>query len=104
MPQPRIQFFTTGAERSRQAWGAVESMPAWRRTLLLMALVVAAVPLFVLMLVIGVFMLAMAMATILFAVVGRKLGLGGSRRGSGDAASTDGLRKNVRVIGEHPRR
>ncbi len=105
MPQPRIQFFTMGAERSRRAWGNVGAMPAWKRTLLLMALVVAAVPLFVLMLVVGLFMLAMAITTILVAVVGNKLGLGrATRQRAGAADPGDQLRKNVRVIGEHPRR
>ena len=105
MPQPRIQFFTMGAERSRRAWGTVGTMPAWKRTLLLMALVVAAVPLFVLMLVVGVFMLAMAITTILIAIVGNKLGLGRAGRDREGATDPDDqLRKNVRVIGEHPRR
>ena len=105
MPQRTVQFFTLGADRSRQAWGTVGSMPAWKRTLLLMGLVVVSLPLFLLILLMGLFLFAMAAMTIMISLVARRFR--GPGRPSGRPQGphqSDPMRQNVRVIGEHSRR
>ena len=104
MPQRTVQFFTVGADRSRQAWGTVGTLPAWKRTLLLMGLVVISLPLFLLILLIGLFLLAMAAMTIMISLVANAFRGSGGVKPQNQARSTDSMRQNVRVIGEHPRR
>ena len=105
MPQRSVHFFTLGADRSRQAWGAVGAMPAWKRTLMLVGLVLVSLPLFLLMLLLGAFLLAMAAMALVFSVIANWFRTGGSGRAAGrSAARADSMRQNVRVIGEHQRR
>ena len=105
MPQRTVQFFSVGADRSRQAWGTVGTMPAWKRTLLMMGLVVISIPLFLLILLVGIFLLAMAAMTVLITLLTNAFrgpaGRTGPRPGEGPGA--DSMRQNVRVIGEHDR-
>ena len=106
MPQRTVQFFSVGADRSRQAWGTVGTMPAWKRTLVLMGLVVISLPLFLLILLVGLFLIAMgAMAVLITLITNAFRGPGGPRSPRPDGTAPGGkARQNVRVIGEHTRR
>ncbi|MAJ46131.1 MAG: hypothetical protein CBC35_02380 [Planctomycetes bacterium TMED75] len=105
MPQRSVHFFTLGADRSRQAWGAVGAMPAWKRTLMLVGLLLVSLPLFLLMLLLGALLLAMAATALVFSIIANWFRTGGSNRATGrSAARANSMRENVRVIGEHQRR
>ena len=106
MPQRTVQFFSVGADRSRQAWGTVGTLPAWKRPLLLMGLVIVSLPLFLLILLIGLLLLAMATMTIIISLIANAFrGTGSSPGNPRDRGRrADSMRQNVRVIGEHPRR
>ena len=105
MPQRTVQFFSVGADRSRQAWGTVGTMPAWKRTLLMMGLVVISIPLFLLILLVGLFLLAMAAMTVLITLLTNAFRGSAGRKAPhhGEGNGADSMRQNVRVIGEHDR-
>ena len=80
-------------------------MPSWKRTLLLVGLLVASLPLFLLMLLFGVLLLAMAAMAVVFSLVANLFRGGrGMPNSPAAAARSESMRQNVRVIGEHQRR